>query len=81
MVVVGLTEEQETEAVDKTTLALPGRQDDLVAAVAAWRRRTVVVVNAATPVLMPWFEQGGRRPRRRDPGSGGRSCRGLGPGR
>ncbi|KRB47525.1 beta-glucosidase [Terrabacter sp. Root181] len=55
VVVVGLTEEQETEAVDKTTLALPGRQDDLVAAVAAVASRTVVVVNAATPVLMPWF--------------------------
>ena len=57
MVVVGLTEEQETEAVDKTTLALPGRQDDLVGAVAAAASRTVVVVNAATPVLMPWFDE------------------------
>lgn len=59
VVVVGLTEEQETEAADKTTLALPGRQDDLVAAVAAAAkeagRKTVVVVNAATPVLMPWL--------------------------
>ena len=54
VVVVGLTEEQETEAFDKSTLALPGRQDELVAAVAAAARRTVVVVNAATPVLMPW---------------------------
>ena len=34
MVVVGLTEEQETEAVDKSTLELPGRQNDLVRAVA-----------------------------------------------
>jgi beta-glucosidase len=54
VVVVGLTEEQETEAVDKSTLRLPGRQDDLVAAVAAVARRTVVVVNAATPAIMPW---------------------------
>jgi beta-glucosidase len=54
VVVVGLTEEQETEAVDKTTLHLPGRQDDLVRAVAAAARRTVVVVNSATPVIMPW---------------------------
>ena len=57
VVVVGLTEEQETEATDKSTLALPGRQDAMVAAVAAAARRTVVVVNASTPVLMPWFEQ------------------------
>ena len=54
VVVVGLTEEQETEAVDKSTLRLPGEQDALVEAVAAAARRTVVVVNAATPVLMPW---------------------------
>ncbi|WP_284740456.1 beta-glucosidase [Amycolatopsis sp. RTGN1] len=57
VVVVGLTEEQETEAVDKTTLRLPGAQDDLVAAVAAVAPHTVVVVNAATPVLMPWLDQ------------------------
>ena len=56
VVVVGLTAEQETEAVDKATLALPGRQDELVAAVAAAARRTVVVVNAATPILMPWLD-------------------------
>ncbi|MFF5076826.1 beta-glucosidase [Actinoplanes sp. NPDC000266] len=55
VVVVGLTEEQETEAVDKTTLALPGAQDALIEAVAGAARRTVVVVNAATPVLMPWL--------------------------
>ena len=55
VVVVGLTAEQETEAVDKTTLRLPGEQDALVEAVAAAATRTVVVVNAATPVLMPWL--------------------------
>ena len=57
VVVVGLTEEQETESRDKSTLALPGAQDALVEAVAAAARRTVVVVNAATPVLMPWADQ------------------------
>lgn len=57
VVVVGLTDEQETEGLDKTTLALPGEQDALVAAVAAAARRTVVVINAATPVLMPWLDR------------------------
>ena len=56
VVVVGLTDEQETEAADKTTLRLPGAQDELVRRVAAAAPRTVVVVNAATPVLMPWLE-------------------------
>ena len=57
IVVVGLTAEQETEAQDKKTLALPGRQDDLVRAVAGAARRTVVMINAATPVLMPWLDE------------------------
>jgi beta-glucosidase len=57
VVVVGLTQEKETEGSDKTTLALPGAQDALVSAVAAVARRTVVVVNAATPVLMPWLDE------------------------
>lgn len=55
VVVVGYTQEQETEGQDKTTLALPGDQDALVAAVAAVAKRTIVVLNAATPVLMPWI--------------------------
>ena len=54
---VGLTAEQETESRDETTLALPGAQDALVEAVAAVARRTVVVVNAASPVLMPWADR------------------------
>jgi beta-glucosidase len=57
VVAVGLTEEQETETVDKSTLHLPGAQDELVRAVAAAARRTVVVINAATPVLMPWLDE------------------------
>lgn len=57
VVVVGLTEEQEAESVDKSTLALPGAQNALVEAVAGAARRTVVVVNAATPVLMPWLSR------------------------
>src|SRR6185312_9254463 len=57
VVVVGLTEEQETESVDKSTLRLPGGQDALVEAIAGAARHTVVVVNAATPVLMPWLSR------------------------
>jgi beta-glucosidase len=54
LVVVGTNEEVESEGSDRTSLALPGRQDELVAAVAAVNPRTVVVVNAGAPVLMPW---------------------------
>ena len=54
IVVVGTTEEVESEGFDRDTLALPGRQDDLVRRVAAVNPRTIVVVNSGAPVLLPW---------------------------
>jgi beta-glucosidase len=57
VVVVGTTEQLETEGRDRLTLALPGRQDELVRAVAAANPRTVVVVNAGAPVTMPWRDE------------------------
>jgi beta-glucosidase len=51
---VGTNSQVESEGFDRTSTGLPGRQDDLVAAVAAANPRTVVLVNAGAPVLMPW---------------------------
>jgi beta-glucosidase len=59
IVVVGTTDEVESEGFDRSTLGLPGRQDELVRRVAAANPRTVVVVNAGAPVLMPWAEDVG----------------------
>ena len=59
VVVVGSAETSESEGYDRDTLALPGRQDELVRRVAAACPRTVVVVNAGMPVLMPWAGQVG----------------------
>jgi beta-glucosidase len=59
VVVVGLDEDWETEGRDRDSFSLPGRQDELVAAVAAACPRTVVVVNAGSPVAMPWAERAG----------------------
>jgi beta-glucosidase len=56
VVVVGTTEQVESEGFDRTSLSLPGRQDELVVRVAAANRRTIVVVNAGSPVLMPWAD-------------------------
>ena len=56
VVVVGSAGAAESEGFDRETLALPGRQDELVARVAAVNPRTVVVVNAGMPVLMPWAD-------------------------
>ncbi|MGH6655249.1 MAG: beta-glucosidase family protein [Actinocrinis sp.] len=57
VVVVGAAAGVESEGYDRATLALPGRQDELVAAVAAVNARTIVVVNSGAPVLMPWADQ------------------------
>lgn len=57
VVVVGTNDEWETEGEDRTTIDLPGRQDELVHRVAAANPRTVVVVNAGSPVAMPWLDE------------------------
>ena len=54
---VGTNEEVESEGWDRTSLALPGRQDELVRRVNAAQPRTVVVVNAGAPVLLPWLDE------------------------
>jgi beta-glucosidase len=56
VVVIGLDAEWESEGGDRASLALPGRQDELVAAVCAAQPRTAVVVNAGAPVEMPWAD-------------------------
>ena len=57
VVVVGTTEEVESEGFDRDSLALPGRQDELVRRVAEANPNTVVAVNAGAPVLMPWADE------------------------
>jgi beta-glucosidase len=57
VVVIGSAEGTESEGSDKTSMALAGRQDELVRRVAEANPNTIVVVNAGMPVLMPWAEQ------------------------
>lgn len=54
IVVVSTTAGDESEGFDRTTLQLPGDQDELVWAVTRVARRTIVVVNAGASVAMPW---------------------------
>ncbi|WP_017611749.1 beta-glucosidase family protein [Nocardiopsis salina] len=54
VVLVATTAEVESEGFDRSSLALPGRQDELVARVAEANERTVAVVNTGSPVEMPW---------------------------
>ena len=57
VVVVGTNDDWETEGEDRRTMALPGTQDELVARVAAANPNTIVIVNAGSPVAMPWLHQ------------------------
>jgi beta-glucosidase len=57
VVVVATTDRVESEGFDRADLRLPGRQDDLVRAVAAANPNTVVVVNSGSPVELPWREE------------------------
>ena len=57
VLVVGSGPATESEGFDRSGLTLPGRQDELVRRVAAVNGRTIVVVNAGMPVLMPWADQ------------------------
>ncbi len=54
--VVGTDNDWETEGHDRESMALPPPQDELIRAVAAVNEKTVVVVNAASPVSMPWVD-------------------------
>ena len=54
--VVGLNADWETEGYDRTTLALPGRTDELVRKVAAANKRTIVVTQSGSSITMPWAD-------------------------
>ncbi len=56
VVVVGTNDDWEREGVDRSTMDLPGRQDELVTRVRAANPRTVVVVNTGAPVTMNWAD-------------------------
>ncbi len=56
VVMVGTNDEWETEGHDRTTMDLPGRQDELVRRVTAANPNTAVIVNAGSPVTMDWAD-------------------------
>ncbi len=57
IVVVGTDSDWETEGQDRVNMYLPGAQDELIRAVAEVNPRTVVVVNAGSPIDMrAWID-------------------------
>ena len=57
VVFVGRTGEWDTEGWDLPGITLPGRQDELVAALIKANPNTVVVLQTGGPVEMPWIGQ------------------------
>jgi len=54
-VAVVFANDAQGEGMDRTSLGLPGDQDQLIDAVAEANRHTIVVLNTGGPVLMPWL--------------------------
>jgi beta-glucosidase len=54
VLMIGTTATEESEGFDRTSLSLQPAQDELVRRVAAINPRTIVVLAAGSPVLMPW---------------------------
>ena len=57
IVYVGTNNKIEAEGRDRTSLSLPGRQEELVKAVCAANPKTVVVLMNAGPLTVPWLKE------------------------
>jgi beta-glucosidase len=57
IVAVGDGMGDELEGVDRPSLALPGRQDEIIRAALAVNPRVVVVTTTGAPVAMPWLDK------------------------
>jgi beta-glucosidase len=57
IVYAGRSGEWDTEGNDLPGITLPGRQDELIAAVASANPNTVVVLQTGGPVAMPWLDK------------------------
>ena len=54
---MGLSDEWESEGIDRPHMDLPAEQVALIEAVAAVNPRTVVVLNTGSPITMPWLDR------------------------
>lgn len=57
IVIVGTNDDWESEGWDRDTIDLPGRQNELIERIAMVTEHVVVVVNAGSPVAMPWLDE------------------------
>jgi beta-glucosidase len=57
LVFVGTSGEWESEGFDRPDMELPGRQVELLKAIAAANPNTVAVLNTGSPVSVPWLDK------------------------
>jgi beta-glucosidase len=57
VLVAGLNGEWETEGADRVDMRLPGTQNELIRQVAKANKNTIVVLNVASAVEMPWIDK------------------------
>lgn len=56
IVFIGLTDEYESEGMDRQHLSLPTAQDDLVRAISSINKNAIFVLLGGSPVEMPWIK-------------------------
>lgn len=57
VIFAGLPDSYESEGYDRTTMAMPANQNELIKAVAAVNPNTVVVLHNGSPIEMPWADK------------------------
>jgi beta-glucosidase len=57
ILVAGLNREWEAEGFDRVDMKLPGEQNELIRQVLKANKNTVIVLNAGSPLEMPWIDQ------------------------
>jgi len=57
ILVVGSSDNYETEAEDRSSMKLTGEQDKMINSILNVNKNTIVVMNTGAPVEMPWIDQ------------------------
>jgi len=57
IVVVGSSDNYETEGEDRPSMKLTGEQDKLIESILNVNKNTIVIMNTGSPIEMPWIEQ------------------------
>jgi beta-glucosidase len=57
VIFAGMPQGYESEGTDRRDIVLPGRQNELISAVAKGNPKTIVVLHSGSPVTMPWLDE------------------------